>query len=342
MSETHQISETGADLERAGNWNDALRAHRDLFEEGVRAKDLARIVSGLRGQARVMHRDSRYEEAEELGLLSWEIAARNNLGRDLGRAINMVAIARHAMNDLDGAEQLYLRALEQARIVSDDEHIGLVCQNLGVIANIRGDLREARTLYLECIGSSVRSGNRTTSIAAYNNLGMVCSDMQEWMEAGLYFDRGLEIAQRIGQSASLGRLYLNRAEPLINVGELAQALKSLNEAEAAASRIEDRAVTAAAARFRARISRLEGDLGIADEYIARSIETARAADLQLEYAEALAELAHLRQSAGAAEEALSIAREARDRFQALGAAREVSRLERDTENWIGESSQDAS
>src|SRR3712207_9401585 len=78
------------------------------------------------------------------------------------------------------------------------ETVGLACQNLGVIANIMGDLREARIRYLESIGSAVRSGRKLNEAASYNNLGMVCTDLGEFLEAGLYFDRGLEIAERIG------------------------------------------------------------------------------------------------------------------------------------------------
>src|SRR3712207_8227714 len=48
------------------------------------------------------------------------------------------------------------------------ETVGLACQNLGVIANIMGDLREARIRYLESIGSAVRSGRKLNEAASYN------------------------------------------------------------------------------------------------------------------------------------------------------------------------------
>ncbi|HET7276413.1 MAG TPA: tetratricopeptide repeat protein [Longimicrobiaceae bacterium] len=319
--------ERASALERAGKWSAAMEAYTQLFDIAIHRGDLSATLSALRGQARVRQRQGRHDEAEELGRLSWRIADVNGLDRDAARAINMVATVRHSVGDLSEAKTLYEEALEKARQVRDEDTIGLVCQNLGVIANIRGDLREARTLYLECVGSAVRSGNRLTAIAAYNNLGMVCTDLKEWMEAELYFDRGIEIALRFEHLTFLGRLYLNRAEPLIHIGELSRALTGLSEAEAVAKTIGDRAIVAAAARFRAIIARQEGDLEAADAHLAISLAIAREARLELEYAEALGEISRLRQEQGDSAEAVKTARDARARFLTLGAVREVEKLD---------------
>src|SRR4028118_865385 len=124
--------------------------------------------------------------------------------------------------------------------VSDDELVGHVCQNLGVLANMQGKLREARIHYLESIGSCVRSGNKRNELTAYNNLGFVCGELGEWMEAEVYFDRAVEIAERIGDSAHIASVLANRSLPLIHVGELARARDTLRRAGEAARRHDRR------------------------------------------------------------------------------------------------------
>ena len=95
------------------------------------------------------------------------------------RAMNMIAAIRFTQNHHQEARELY----EQARLLAvdagADELIGRPTQNAGIIENICGDLREARRLYLESIGSTVRSGDRRTTMMTYNNLGMVCADLRE-------------------------------------------------------------------------------------------------------------------------------------------------------------------
>ena len=115
--------------------------------------------------------------------------------------------------------------------MDDDDLAGLASQNAGVIAYYRGDLREARALYLESIGSFVRSGNSGHALLTYNNLGLACVNLRDWLEADVYYSRGIEIAERHSKSPLLAKLYGNRAEALIHIGEIQQARDSLDRAK---------------------------------------------------------------------------------------------------------------
>jgi tetratricopeptide (TPR) repeat protein len=267
----------------------------------------------------------RLPEAEELALLSLEVSERHGLSRSAARALNVLALVRHFQQDWEGARAVYEDALERALEIGDDELTGLVCLNLGVVANLRGALRDARVRYLESIGSAVRSGSKQIEVMAYNNLGLVCGDLGDWMEAEVHFSRGIEIAERVGAMATLARLRMNRAEPLILTGETAHARASLDHAEELAARLGDREALVGVARLRGMADRVDGRLEAADELLGRALALAAGAGLEMERGETLREAAVLRLCQGRPEEARRRLEEACDVFGAVGAAGELQR-----------------
>lgn len=322
------LAEQALGRERAGEWDPAADMYAKMFRTAAKAGDLLSAADALRGSARIRRFQGQYEAAEELADLSLEIAERSGLVHAAARALNMVAAIRYLRGDYASARGLYTRALERARDAGDDALIGWVCQNLGVLSNIEGNLREARVLYLESIGASVRAEDASSAMSAYNNLAMVCSDMEGWMEAEIYFQRGIEIAERLPSMPFLARLQANRAEPLIHVGELQRALESLDRAHGIAVQLGDRGTLSDVARFRGMIARRAGDLEDAERQLAEALAVASGADLPLERAEALREIGYLRWEQGSRVEAKQVLAEARSVFLSLGARWDAERVER--------------
>jgi tetratricopeptide (TPR) repeat protein len=321
-----ELAARALEQEQLGRWEEASRLYALSFRGSLLAGDVEQGVDALRGQARVLIQEGRFDEAEELAALSREIAGRSGLVRSAARAVNVLGIVRYAQGDMAGARAYYQRALELALDVGDDELVGLACQNAGVIAYTIGDLREARSLYLESIGSFVRSGNTGNALLAYNNLGIASSDLREWLEAELYYSRGIEIAERISNSPMLARLYGNRAEPLVNIGEIDQALDTIEKAERTAAAVGDRLTLAHAARWRGAIARMGSDLPAAGAHLERALELA--AEPSLERAHILRELALLRDAQGRADEARETYARAGEIFRSLGSEALMHEMER--------------
>ncbi|HEX8246401.1 MAG TPA: tetratricopeptide repeat protein [Longimicrobium sp.] len=312
--------------EQFGRWEAAARLYALSFRRAVLDGQVEQAADSLRGQARVLIQEERFDEAEELVELSREMAGRAGLTRSVGRAVNVLGIIRYHRRDWAGAREHYRRALEFALDVGDDDLAGLALQNAGVIAYVLGDLREARSLYLESIGSFVRSGNTGNALLAYNNLGIASADLKEWLEAEIYYTRGIELAERQSQSGMLAKLYGNRAEPLIQIGEIPAAVETLRKAQAAAEAVGDRLAVMEVERWRSRIARLEGDFEAAERHIARALELATGPSL--ERAAALRELGSLRQAHGRVDEAHEAYLRSEELYASLGAeahAREVGR-----------------
>jgi tetratricopeptide (TPR) repeat protein len=311
--------------EQLGRWDAAARLYALSFRRALLGGEVEQGADSLRGQARVLIQEERFEEAEELVELSREIAARAGLLRSAARAVNVLGIIRYRRRDWTGAREHYQRALEAALDVGDDDLAGLALQNAGVIAYVLGDVREARSLYLESIGSFVRSGNTGNALLAYNNLGIASADLKEWLEAEIYFSRGIELAERQSQSALLAKLYGNRAEPLIQIGEIAAAAETLDKAEAAAEAVGDRLALIEVERWRSRIAQLGGDFASADRHIERALATSD--EPSLERAAALRELGILREARGQRDAARVAYQESEAMYAGLGAeahARDVA------------------
>lgn len=323
--------------ERACDWDEAVALFRQLFQRAVEARAAERIPEALLGGARALSPDTATEEAEELAWLAYEIAQRTGRMHDAATALNVIGTILHRRNDLAGARRLYIRALERARDLGDDRLVAMTCLNLGVTDNTLGNLREARARYLESVSAGIRSGIAEHAMRAYNNLGMVCTDLEEWLEAQLHLDRGIEIAERLDDLPTLTLLHANRAEPLIHLGELDRAREQIDRAEVLALRVGQPNTLGDVGRLRAVVARAEDRLDDADHELAEALAIADEHDLELCRAELLEELALLRRQQGRRDEAVRALEHAFDTFFTLGARRDVSRVGARLEEWREES-----
>lgn len=317
------LADRAGEAEGLGHWDSAARLYALTFRASVMDRDIAAAADALRGQARVRNHQRRFEEAEELAQLSLSIAERNDLRQAAARALNVLGLILQSRGSWEQASTYFPRALEMALDLGDDDLAGLACLNAGVIASSMGNLREARTLYLESIGSFVRSGNSLHALIAYNNLGLTSVELREWLDAEVYFGRGMEIGERLSHSPFLARLYCNRAEPLIQVGELEKARASLHQAEATATAVGDRAVLAEVYRYLGWVSSVEGDVPAAEAHLERALRTANDSSLALERGKALQQLARLREREGRRAEARDLYLQAQQIFRSIGAERYV-------------------
>jgi tetratricopeptide (TPR) repeat protein len=319
--------------ETAGRWAEASERFEQAFNVGLNGFAPNLSVDALRGLARLRGRTRRFEEAEELVELSRFISLAHRLEQEAARSLSVAGLIKYWEGRFSEAHRIYAAALAEARDAGDDQLIGWICQNLGVLSNIQGNHREARLCYLESIAATVASGDDLNVTAVYNNLGMVCADLHEWLEADLYFDRGIEVARRIGDRVQLGRLCLNKAEPLIEMGDFAEAVKMLDEAERIAREIRDAGVLCEVSHFRGRIARIEKDFDAARRWLERAVDLARSEKLQLSEAEALREMALLHWDCGRRTEAYSDASEALSLFRSLGASHDAASLTLLLESW---------
>lgn len=322
-----QLASQAAVLERQGEWGAAGDLHIEAYHLALAEGELEKAAGALISQARVLNQQGRFSDAEERVNTCREHAERHGLAGAAAGAISMLAAIRYLRQDFTAAATLYEEVQELARNVGDDGLVASTTQNLGIIANIHGDFREARALYLEGIGAMLRAENNTGAVMIYLNLGKVCVCLEEWLEAEIYFERGIEIAEQLGEVPMRARLHANLSVPLIHTGETPRARTALDTAEKLATRIGGTDTLSHIHRLRGMIARIAGDFATAHEHLAESLRLAAGPRFELARAEALEEKGRLGQAEGHLGQARRSLEEARTCFVALGARHDIARTE---------------
>ena len=196
-------------------------------------------------------------------------------------------------------------------------------QNLGILANIRGELDEALRRYRRSLEAYDAAGDRHGCALAYHNLGMVSADGEDFVKADRYFRESREIAEATGDVYLHGLCLINHAEVDVarqryeNAREKAEnALNLLDQLGAAGPKAD-------AYRVIGMVYRETGRHALAESRLRSAIDQARAAASPLGEAEAARELALLYQETGRNQEALRLLGEAHRLFRHLNARVDV-------------------
>jgi tetratricopeptide (TPR) repeat protein len=168
-----------------------------------------------------------------LALLQGAVPALERSGNapELRRAVNMLGAAYFELGQIPEAEAVFARALELANAAGADLIVGRATNNLGLLANIRGNPGEALALYRLAIPAYQRAGNTRGLAETFHNMAVSFRDLRQLEEADRHERRTTEFAREAGSEqllaiAAAGRaeLSLLRGDPRVaEVGALAAA-----------------------------------------------------------------------------------------------------------------------
>ena len=334
LTQQHLLDAASAQ-ERAGLWDDAARNLEQAYEGALRASDSEGVLEAVVRLAYCHSHAGQHVAAEEGFALALEISRLHGSDRMVGRALNGMGNIARWRGDLREAERLFREARDLGVAAQDAVLAGETEQNLGIVANIRGDLQEARTHYLSGLAHVERGGSDRGRIAVLNNLGMLHVDLGELTAAGEYFDRALEICRSSGDVVRAGVIHINRAELYLAAGDLVKARESCDEGFEIFSRVGDILHQAEALKFYGVIYRKSGKPHLAVIHLQRAVEIAASRDTLLE-AEAQRELALVLRELGRNGDALSALNRSHTLFTGLQAEADtadiqgrIDRLEQD-------------
>src|SRR5688572_29025715 len=160
------------------------------FAPGFTAPAGADRARAFLREAREAHRAGRIPEATR----AYQAAVMCQRSHDVAVAINDPILQAEALNamalvylergDWTRARDYLARALAVGE--ASAELRGNIEQNLGVMANIQGDLRAALRHYQSSLEAHRLGNNERGCATAYHNLGMVSADQRQWREADQY------------------------------------------------------------------------------------------------------------------------------------------------------------
>ena len=323
------IKEEGLSLERSGQRDGARRCFERVLgdEATISASDRAQL---LRWIARTHIQDSSFQAAEESAraALTTSESAEDDVGR--GHALNMLAVIRHRQSDLDGAEQLYLTAREQAQRSGEPRLAVMTATNLGVIATVRGDEKQAQSYYESALAEARTAGLADQVMLALNNLGMLHTHTHHLVEADRAYRESMGIARVLGDINERIRTLLNVARLRILQGNHVDARDACDEAAKLGEQLGDNHADGEAAYVYGLIARATGDNAVAERHFTRAESIAiERKDLILQ-GESARELAVLYRHQGRNRQTLQRLNQSHRVFAQLRARRELADVDRRT------------
>jgi len=285
--------------------------------EGGGGTERAVLAEALRRLAVVRHRRNESGRARELCGRSYAVA--REAGNDLlaAEALNTLGGLDLKAGSLADARQHFLEALA---LGGDARELrARVEQNLGILANIQGDLDEALARYRRSLEAHRASNDEYGCAIVYNNLGVASADRGELGEADRYFQLSFEIAARAGDAHLQGLCLVNHADVHIARAKYEDARRNAEAALALFDQLDARSDKAEAYRMLGMVYRETGRSALAESRLRSAIELAVGAGSVLNEAKASRELALLYQAMGRNQEALTLLNAAHGLFGRLDA-----------------------
>src|SRR6267143_4020257 len=215
------------DCERRGRLTEAIEQYESAIAAAESVDDAPVLAEALRRLAILRRHRDEPTRARELCRRSYELA--REIGNDVlaAEALNTLGAMDLATGSLEQAAATFLQALDLG--ASSRQLRARVQQNLGIVANIQGDLNEALARYERSLAAYRDCGDEHGCAIAYHNLGMVSADRGRLEAADVYFRESRAFAERVGD------VYL-QALCLVNQGELDVGRQRFEDARQAAER----------------------------------------------------------------------------------------------------------
>ncbi|MFL5384392.1 MAG: tetratricopeptide repeat protein [Longimicrobiaceae bacterium] len=308
-------------LRAAGEWQ-ALTERAGSFsrEELFREPELAYLY------AVACRRVGQTARALSLGSELEPEARRRGDRRLLGDTINLVGVALWESGQAGEAEERFAELLGLAADWGNEESTANACNNLGVLANVRGRRDLALTYYQRALASYQRLGNIRGLAETHHNLGISYRDLGFDADADSHFGRAMELAEQAGLEDVSALAEAERAGLRVRWRDGRLAGEMARRALERFRRISDPTGAAQAIRILGLAALAEGNADEADARLDEALEIARAHDDALLHAEVQRDRGILLRDRGNVAGAREALADAIVHFQQIGAAAEAEAL----------------
>ena len=238
--------------------DDALRGHQEAIVLLGSEEETPLLADVLRWQGSVLRDRGRTSEAEPLYQRSLQLSTKLEYPAGRAHAINCLASLAQRRGDLSVAANLMTDSLALAQECGESRLVGMLQQNLGIVADIRGNPAAARAHYLVALRTFEATNDLQPMCWVMNNLGYLNVKEERFEEAEAVFERALGIARARGDLMAEGILEENRAELELLRDNVEGSHASIARALAIAEQRGDNVRRAAALKLGGAYERLMG------------------------------------------------------------------------------------
>jgi putative nucleotidyltransferase with HDIG domain len=208
-------------------------------------------------------------------------------------ALNSLANLQIQKGELGEAENLFATARTLADSLHETRLLAMISQNQGVIANIRGDLDSALAFYHDSLGFYRVLGDDEHLGPLLNNLGMIQTDLRNWDDAQAAFAEASHHCQVANDLNTQVLVEVNRAELYLLQKDLVHARECCDTAFELARRLDNHVGLGEVYKWYGVIYRETGKLRLAEAHLRSAADIADRYSSQLLAAEVERELAEV-------------------------------------------------
>jgi tetratricopeptide (TPR) repeat protein len=320
-------------LERTGARHAAESAYDAVIVAAARQENQAALSEAFRHRAVLAHQAGDSARARSFLRQSYAAATLIDNHRLAAEALNTLGGLELETRNLAAAE---LALTEAAALASKDAAVlARVSQNLGIVANIRGDHAAAQGYYERSLMAYETLEDAHGSAIARHNLGMLSADRGDHVQASAHFQACERLAEAGGDAHLHALCLVNHAEVMLALGHAAEARAALDTAGKTFEALGAEFDVPDVLRVLALCDRADGLTGEAEERLVRARQLARAADARLTEAEVDRDLGRLYAATGRREQAEIALDHAMRTFAGLGAVLDAESTERELASLTG-------
>ncbi|HXE61275.1 MAG TPA: HD domain-containing phosphohydrolase [Gemmatimonadaceae bacterium] len=309
------------ELERGGCVPEAIEAYERAIEAATSNHERTVLSEACRRLGVIHFLGNDVQQARALCERSFAVAT--DTGHELlaAEALNALAGIEFQTGDISHARETFLRALSLGG--EGLELRARIEQNLGILANIQGDVAGALAHYQRSLDACRTLGDEKGCAIAYHNLGMLSADRELWDDADRYYTQSIAIAEAIGDVHLRGLCLLNHSEVHLARQRYDTARQNAEAALGIFDQLGARVDKADAYKVIGVVFRETGRHSLAESRLRAAIEHAVSTGSVLSEAESSRELARLYQAMGRNQEALTFLNSAHRLFGRLDARRDL-------------------
>ena len=143
--------------------------------------------------------DGDLETANDCFIAAQAVAEADRSLADIAHAVNCQALVHHVRGELDDATDKYEWAHQRAELAGETRLAAMVHQNLGTLANVKGDLTSALEHYRKSLDGYRKLGMTSHLGPLWNNIGRLQTDLRMWEQAVHSFERAQQETEQSGQ-----------------------------------------------------------------------------------------------------------------------------------------------
>lgn len=322
------LIDSGRTAQRTGAWDEAL-AHFEAALALLGERPDPKAEADLyRWMGTVNAERGNLDEANAKFQQSLAIASEHGIKESQGSALVSLASVELLRGQLEAAADLYLQARAAAEGSGEERLVALIDMNLGIIANIQGNVAVALLSYRSALERYRKLQDQFSATRALNNLGMAHVDLAEWEAADACFGEAAEVAKQTGDTMMVGRVQLNRAELHLKRRRYDAAQESVESSLGVFHRLRAKPSIAEAYKFFGVLYRETGRPEQSDTHFALSLGMAEACQNRLLQAETQLEWALLHLEEERKQEGVLYLNRSLKLFQEMKARREVLDIEK--------------